>query len=88
MEEFKLYSVFDEYVEWLRKYFPNVYFNKINSRTHTRKYLGVVLQIGQYNYYIPMSSPKNSDYQNAGGNKIIYANKTKIGRLCTKTKSK
>ena len=46
MEEFKLYSVSDDYVEWLRKDFPNVYSNKINSRTHTRKYLGVVLQIG------------------------------------------
>lgn len=60
MEEFKLYSVSDDYVEWLRKDFPNVYSNKINSRTHTRKYLGVVLQIGQYLYYVPMSSPKDS----------------------------
>ena len=33
MEEFKLYSVSDDYVEWLRKDFPNVYSNKINSRT-------------------------------------------------------
>ena len=66
MEEFKLYSVSDDYVEWLRKEFPNVYSNKINSRTHTRKYLGVVLQIGQYHYYVPMSSPKDSDYQIAG----------------------
>lgn len=38
---------------------------------HTRKYLGVVLQIGQYNYYVPMSSPKDSDYQIAGANKVI-----------------
>ncbi len=45
MEEFKLYSVTDNYVEWLRKEFPNIYFDKINSRTHTRKYLGVVLNI-------------------------------------------
>lgn len=66
MEELKLYSVSDDYVEWLRKEFPNVYSNKINSRTHTRKYLGVVLQIGQYHYYVPMSSPKDSDYQIAG----------------------
>ena len=63
MKEFKLYSISDEYVEWLREDFPNVYSNKINSRTHTRKYLGVVLQIGQYHYYVPMSSPKDSDYQ-------------------------
>ena len=71
MEELKLYSVSDDYVEWLRKDFPNVYSNKINSRTHTRKYLGVVLQMGQYHYYVPMSSPKDSDYQIAGTNKVI-----------------
>ena len=74
MEEFKLYSVSDEYVEWLRKDFPNVYSNKVNARTHTRKYLGVVFRIGKYNYYIPMSSPKDSDYQIAGTNKVIKKN--------------
>ena len=39
MEEFKLYSISDEYVEWLRKDSTNVYSNKIDSRTHTRKCL-------------------------------------------------
>ena len=45
MDELKLYSISDEYIEWLRKDYPNVYSNKIDARTHTRKYLGVVLQI-------------------------------------------
>ena len=40
MEQFKLYSVSDEYVEWLRKDFPNVYSNKINTRIHTKKIFG------------------------------------------------
>ena len=71
MEEFKLYSISDEYVEWLRKDSTNVYSYKIDSRTHTRKYLGVVLKIEQYNYYIPMFSPKDSDYQIAGNSKVI-----------------
>lgn len=84
MEEFKLYSVSDEYVEWLRKDFPNVYSNKINSRTHTRKYLGVVLQIGQYNYYVPMSSPKDSDYQIAGTTKVIKKSIVPIIRIVVK----
>ena len=84
MEEFKLYSVSDEYVEWLRKDFPNVYSNKINSRTHTRKYLGVVLQIGQYNYYVPMSSPKDSDYQIAGAFKVIKKSIVPIIRIVVK----
>lgn len=84
MEQFKLYSVSDEYVEWLRKDFPNVYSNKINSRTHTRKYLGVVLQIGQYNYYVPMSSPKDSDYQIAGTTKVIKKSIVPIIRIVVK----
>ena len=28
-----------------------------------RKYLGIVLTINEMNYYIPMSSPKKSDYK-------------------------
>ncbi|MBS6262406.1 MAG: type III toxin-antitoxin system ToxN/AbiQ family toxin [Clostridium sp.] len=84
MEQFKLYSVSDTYVEWLRKDFPNVYSNKINSRTHTRKYLGIVLQIGQYNYYVPMSSPKDSDYQIAGAVKVIKKSIVPIIRIVVK----
>ena len=30
--------------------------------TYKRKYLGIVLTINELNYYIPMSSPKKSDY--------------------------
>ena len=86
MEEFKLYSVSDDYVEWLRKEFPNVYSNKVNSRTHTRKYLGVVLQIGQYHYYVPMSSPKDSDYQIAGENRVIKKSIAPIIRIVVKNK--
>ena len=84
MEQFKLYSVSDEYVEWLRKDFPNVYSNKINSRTHTRKYLGVVLKVGKYNYYVPMSSPKDSDYQIVGANKVIKKSIVPIIRIVVK----
>ena len=68
MEEFKLYGISDEYIEWLRKDFPNVYSNKSNTRKHTRKYLGVVMSINNYNFYIPLSSPKETDYQIAGEN--------------------
>ncbi len=87
MEEFKLYSVSDDYVEWLRKDFPNVYSNKMNSRTHTRKYLGVVLQIGQYHYYVPMSSPKDSDFQIAGPDKVIKKSIIPIIRIVVKNKN-
>lgn len=86
MEEFKLYSVSDEYIKWLQEKVPNVYSNKINTRTHTRKYLGVVLKIGKFNYYVPMSSPKESDYQIAGEDKVIKKSIVPIVRIVVKNK--
>ncbi len=40
----QLYSISDEYISYLRKKFPRVYSNKEDSRVHTRKYLGVVME--------------------------------------------
>ena len=68
-------------MEWLREQYPNVYSNKMNARTHTRKYLGVVMEIGEYKYYIPMSSPKDSDYQIAGESKVIKKSIVPIIRI-------
>jgi protein AbiQ len=62
MDDLKIYSVSDNYITFLRKYVSGVYSNKEGMRAHTRKYLGVVYTINGYNYYIPLSSPKDSDY--------------------------
>ncbi len=84
MEEFKLYSVSDEYIEYLRKVFPNVYSNKETTRVHTRKYIGTVVCLENYYYYIPMSSPKESDYQIAGEKKVIKKSIVPIIRIVVK----
>lgn len=60
----KLYSITDNYIKYLRKYEKKVYDNKENIRKVMRKYLGIVLKVNGFNYYIPMSSPKKSDYKN------------------------
>lgn len=57
-----LYSISDKYIQYLRSFDSRVYDNKEGRRTHTRKYLGVVFKIRNFNYYAPVSSPKNSDY--------------------------
>lgn len=62
----KLYTVKDEYINFLRKYVSNVYDNKEDVRVHSRKYLGIVLKVSDFYYYIPMSSPKKSDYDKCG----------------------
>lgn len=59
----KLYSVTDKYIDYLRKFDSKVYDNKEDKRKVMRKYLGIVLTINEVNYYIPMSSPKDSDYK-------------------------
>ena len=84
MEDFKIYSVSDRYISYLREKFPNVYSNKMDTRVHTRKYLGVVLQVGEYKYYIPMSSPKQTDYQIAGDNMVIKKSIVPIMRVVVK----
>ena len=57
-----LYSISDKYIKYLRKFEDKIYDNKKEIRVRTRKYLGIVLTINNCNYYIPMSSPKKSDY--------------------------
>ena len=84
MEELKIYSVSDRYIEYLRKDFPNVYQNKEEQRKHTRKYTGILLKIGGFHYYVPMSSPKKTDYQVAGDKIIIKKSIVPIVRIVVK----
>ncbi|MDE5547632.1 MAG: type III toxin-antitoxin system ToxN/AbiQ family toxin [Clostridia bacterium] len=84
MEEFKLYSVSDEYIDYLRKTEPNVYGNKVGMRRHTRKYLGVAITIGDFSYFIPLSSAKDSDYVIKDGRRIIRKSIVPIIRITAK----
>ncbi len=70
-----LYSISDNYIKYLRKFDDKIYDNKEEIRTHERKYLGIVLTVNEFNYYIPMSSPKKSDYLDF--DKKIIRNDTK-----------
>ena len=83
----KLYSISDEYIKYLRKKFPRVYSNKEDVRVHTRKYLGVVLTIGDYKYYIPLSSPKDKhDYITVDGKKTIRKDSLIVMRIVSRSK--
>lgn len=64
MRKLRLYSVSDNYIAYLRsdERLRIVFDNKAGHRAHTRKYLGVALRINNFNYFIPLSSPKSSDY--------------------------
>ena len=84
IDEFKIYSISDRYIDYLRQTFPNVYSNKEDKRIHTRKYIGVALKIENFCYYIPMSSPKESDYQIAGQSMVIKKSIVPIIRIVVK----
>ena len=73
-----LYSVNDKYIKYLMQFDNKIYDNKENTRTYKRKYLGIVLTINGFNYYVPMSSPKKSDYIDYAKNIIRKDTKTII----------
>jgi protein AbiQ len=52
-----------------------------------RKYVGVVIEMSGYKYYIPMSSPKDTDYQIAGKNCVIKKSIVPIIRMVIKNTS-
>ena len=62
MEAIKLFSVKDDYINYLRKVHKNVYSNADPSYKYQRKYLGAILLINSMQYFIPLSSPKDNDY--------------------------
>lgn len=67
----KLCSISNDYIKYLQTKCPNVYSNKEDLCVHSRKYIGVLLQIGEYNYFAPLSSPKNSDYLLVNGKRKV-----------------
>lgn len=76
-----LYSVSDKYIKYLMQYDKRIYDNKEEVRTYKRKYIGIVLTINGYNYYVPMSSPKRTDYLDYE-KKVIRPDTKTIIRLC------
>ena len=68
--QLNLYSVSEKYIKYLRKFDNRIYDNKEEIRSHMRKYIGIVLRINEFNYYIPLSSPKSTDYYDMENNKI------------------
>ena len=80
-----LYSVSDRYIKYLRQFDNKIYDNKERTRIHERKYLGIVLTVNGFNYYIPMSSPKETDYLNYD-KKIIKKDTNTIIRIHDKNR--
>lgn len=87
MENLKLYEISEEYIAFLRDTEKYVFSAKENDRNHTRKYLGIVLHINHYNYYVPLSSPKNTDYKIVNGEQKIRSSIIPIVRITSNSPS-
>ena len=60
-EKFKWYIANSKYVNYLRKYDNMV--ENINYVSKLKPYIGIILFINDFNYYVPISSPKNKHYK-------------------------
>ena len=81
MEKLKLYTVDDYYIEYLKNFDRQIVFSKGDDYVTSRKYIGVVLRIKEYNYFAPLSSPKESDYYYKQGKRLIRKNIIPLIRL-------
>lgn len=60
-EKLKWYVVDREYVNYLRKYDDKV--ENIDYSEKMKPYIGILLQINEFNYYVPISSVKEKHYK-------------------------
>lgn len=84
MSKLKLYNVLDKYVDYLRQFDKKVFSTKEEDRKHKRKYLGTVLKIHGMDYFVPLSSPKDSDYISRNGMREIRKSIIPIIRIIVK----
>lgn len=77
MEQLKLYRISDKYIRYLKSRDHRVQDNK-NRR---RPYVGVVLLVGNYKYFVPMASPKPSHAKIKPGHHIMRIKNGNLGQL-------
>lgn len=77
MEPLKIYRVSEHYVRFLSGLDSRVAYNKGNRRP----YVGVVLSVGAYRYFVPMESPKPNHANIKSGSHIMRIDNGHLGLL-------
>ncbi len=57
----KIYQVTNEYIDYLFSID-----SRVQKNNGDRKYIGIVFQIENFNYFAPLSSPKDNDFDESG----------------------
>ena len=94
METIALYEIDPKYIDYLSQFEEHLFKNKKISQTFTRKYVGVVLSINGFDYFVPLSSFKQKhkrlcdavDFLKIGTYAVINLNNMFPAprRLCTR----
>lgn len=58
MDSIKLYTIRPSYIDYLSPYAPHLFHNKAAGQNNDRKYIGIVLRVGDMDYFAPLSSFK------------------------------
>lgn len=77
MESLKIYRLDDKYVHYLRLKDSRVQDNK----GRRRPYVGVVMYVGDYRYFVPMESPKPNHARIKSGHHIMKLDNGALGLL-------
>lgn len=77
MENLRIYRVEDRYIRFLSTRDSKVQYNKGNRRP----YVGVVLHVGGFQYFVPMESPKENHKNIKSGKHIIKLADGQYGML-------
>ena len=77
MEKLRLYRVDDKYIRYLKGSDNRVQ----NNKDKRRPYVGVVLIVGNYRYFVPMESPKPNHENIKSGIHIMKLDDGRLGLL-------
>ena len=75
MELLRIYRMKDQYIRYLKRHDDRVQNNK-NKR---RPYVGIVLKVGSYQYFVPLESPKPNHAGIKAGKHILKIDGGKLG---------
>jgi protein AbiQ len=67
----------DDYIQYMRNFDSNIYYNK----SETRPYIGILLYVNDVKYYAPLSSPKDKHINMRESIKYEKIDEGKLGLL-------
>ena len=77
MENLRIYRIEDKYIRYLKHFDDKVQ----NNKNRRRPYVGIVLYVGDYRYFVPMESPKPNHANMKAGKHILKLDGGRLGLL-------